>query len=156
MTRDSEYWPGRDLRYRALGVDADSLPLSESLKDVTKRTSLFWDEQILPQLKQRKRILIVGHENNLRSIIKRLDNISDDDILHIELPRAIPILFELNPTTFKPIKLSDAADGMSGRYLCPKEIVKEIHVRDHHQVYNLDIKSTLESVRFLGRNWLPQ
>ena len=68
------------------------------------RTTTFWDEIIIPQLKAKKRILIVGHENNLRSIIKRLDDISETDILQLELPRAIPLIYELDAKTFKPIK----------------------------------------------------
>lgn len=156
MSKASEFWPGKDLRYKALGVDLESLPLSESLKDVTSRTSQFWDEEIIPQLKLRKRILIVGHENNLRSIIKRLDNISNEDILNIELPRAIPILYELSPDTFKPLKLKDAAQGLSGRYLCPKDILDGIHLRDQHQVYNLAIKSTLETAPFYGLTSLEE
>ena len=103
MSPDSPYWPANDERYHALGI-ADQLPRSECLKDVTKRTSVFWDEVIVPQLKQKKRVLIVGHENNLRSIIKRLDEISDKDILQVELPRAIPLVYKLHPTTLKPIK----------------------------------------------------
>ena len=55
-------------------------------------------------MKAKKRILIVGHENNLRSIIKRLDDISETDILQLELPRAIPLIYELDAKTFKPIK----------------------------------------------------
>ena len=59
---------------------------------------------IIPQLKLKKRILIVGHENNLRSIIKRLDNISETDILQLELPMAIPLIYELDDVTFKPLR----------------------------------------------------
>lgn len=103
MSPDSPYWPGNDERYSSLGI-ADKLPLSESLKDVTKRTSVFWDEVIVPELRLKKKILIVGHENNLRSLIKRLDDISDTDILQVELPRAIPLVYKLHADTLKPIK----------------------------------------------------
>jgi 2,3-bisphosphoglycerate-dependent phosphoglycerate mutase len=103
MTPDFKFFPGRDRRYEMLGIPEDQIPLSESLKEVTKRTAAFWDDTIIPQLQQGKKILIVGHENNLRSIVKRLDDISDKDILHVELPRAIPLVYQLDPVTFKPI-----------------------------------------------------
>lgn len=72
MSKDSPYWPYKDPRYAKLGIREEDIPYSESLKDVTKRTSKFWDNSITPLLKQGKRLLLVGHENNLRSIIKRL------------------------------------------------------------------------------------
>mmetsp|Transcript_8141 Transcript_8141/g.7284 ORF Transcript_8141/g.7284 Transcript_8141/m.7284 type:complete len:335 (+) Transcript_8141:112-1116(+) len=149
MTRDSEYWPGKDPRYHALGVDLNKIPLSESLKDVTKRTSEFWDEVIIPKLKEQKRILIVGHENNLRSIIKRLDNISDEDILHIELPRAIPLVYELDPQTLKPVPQLNSAIGLNGRYLVDKKQLERIAEKDQQQVYDLRLKTTLETTPYL-------
>lgn len=147
MSKDSEYWPGRDNRYKSLGINLDYLPLSESLKDVTVRTAAFWDEVVVPQLKAGKRILIVGHENNLRSIIKRLDKISDDAIINIELPRAVPLLYELDVKTLAPVMLPDAAPGLSGRYLFDKKQLERIAERDHQQVYDLRVKATLETVR---------
>ena len=133
MTKDFIFWPGNDPRYYKLGklllkssrewsirlgIKGDEIPLSESLKDVTKRTSAFWNEVIVPQLQQGKRLLIVGHENNLRSIIKQLDDISDDAILHVELPRAIPLVYELDPQTLKPIKgLPGCIAPLNGRYI---------------------------------------
>lgn len=137
MTRDSEYWPYKDRRYKLLGIKEEEIPLSESLKDVTKRTSVFWDEVIVPQLRDRKRILIVGHENNLRSIIKRLDRISNEAIIDIELPRAIPLVYHLDPLTLRPLKLPGAAEGLSGRYLCTALELQAIAERDFKQVYEL-------------------
>ena len=66
MEKDSKYWPGRDPRYEALNVDISRIPPSESLKDVIVRTSSFWNDCIVPDLKDGKKVLIVGHENNLR------------------------------------------------------------------------------------------
>ena len=146
MDRKHKYWPGNEPRYAQLGITEDMIPLSESLKDVTKRTSIFWDEVIVPQLKEGKRVMIVGHENNLRSIIKRLDDISNDDILHIELPRAIPLEYKLNPITFKPIKVDGAATGLSGRYLESEAIVKEIYERDLKLVYGGDAEKMMDDM----------
>ena len=134
MSKDFKYWPGKDPRYEALGINVDDIPLSESLKDVTMRTSKFWDEVIAPKLRLGKRLLIVGHENNLRSIIKRLDNVSNEDILHLELPRAIPLLYHLDPKTLAPIKLKGAANLLSGRYLSDKAQIDRIAERDQKQV----------------------
>jgi len=134
MTKDSKYFPGKDPRYQILGINDDDIPLSESLKDVTERTSKFWEEEIVPKLKQGKRLLIVGHENNLRSIIKRLDGISNEDILHLELPRAIPLIYHLDPVTLKPIKQKGAAKYLSARYLSDKDQVDRIAERDLKQV----------------------
>jgi 2,3-bisphosphoglycerate-dependent phosphoglycerate mutase len=88
--------------------------------------------------------MIVGHENNLRSIIKVLDDVSNDDIIHVELPRAIPLQYHLDPTTLKPIKLPDSAPYLSGRYLADKQQLERILERDHKQVYDLNTKENLE------------
>lgn len=135
MSKDSEYWPGKDERYAKLGITDDMIPLSESLKDVTKRTSVFWDEVIVPELNLGKKVMIVGHENNLRSIIKRLDDISEQDILHIELPRAIPLVFNLDKKTLKPIPQDNCAPGLNGKYLERPDIVEQIYQRDLKIVY---------------------
>jgi len=139
------YWPAKDPRYAALGIKESDIPVCESLKDVTKRTSVFWDECIVPALKQKKRIMIVGHENNLRSIIKRLDGISNEDIIGVELPRAIPLLYFLHPETLKPIRTADSeSDLISGRYLVEGDQLKNIAERDQRQVYDLSEKKNLE------------
>jgi len=150
MSRDSEFFPGKDPRYKTLGIYDDRIPLAESLKEVTKRSSVFWDEVIVPQLKLKKKMMIVGHENNLRSLIKRLDSISNEDILHIELPRAIPLVFELDLTTLKPIKAANSAPGLSGWYLCDNRQLNQIAELDQAQVYDLRHKETLESASRLN------
>lgn len=66
LTNILTYQHTHTCRYKLLGINEDELPLCESLKDVTKRTSVFWDDVITPLLKQGKKIMIVGHENNLR------------------------------------------------------------------------------------------
>eukprot|EP00607_Mallomonas_marina_P005087 CAMPEP_0182427894 /NCGR_PEP_ID=MMETSP1167-20130531/20638_1 /TAXON_ID=2988 /ORGANISM="Mallomonas Sp, Strain CCMP3275" /LENGTH=280 /DNA_ID=CAMNT_0024610467 /DNA_START=230 /DNA_END=1072 /DNA_ORIENTATION=+ len=149
MTKDYQYWPGHEYRYEMLGIDPHIIPLAESLKEVTIRTSEFWDEKIVPQLKAGKKILIVGHENNLRSMIKRLDKISNEDILHLELPRAIPLLYHLDRVTLEPIKLRDHAKMLSGKYLTDAESLEQIAVRDQKQVYDLNVKDNLE----MGPKW---
>lgn len=149
MSKDFKYWPGKDPRYEVLGIDIDQIPLAESLKDVTVRTSKFWDEEIVPNLKAGKKLMIVGHENNLRSIIKRLDNISNEDILNVELPRAIPLLYHLDKKTLQPIKLPGAAKLLNGKYLSDRSQLDRIAERDQKQVYDLNVKENLET----GPKW---
>jgi 2,3-bisphosphoglycerate-dependent phosphoglycerate mutase len=138
MDRNHEYWPGKDERYARLGITDDMIPVSESLKDVTKRTSVFWDNIVVPELRQGKRVMLVGHENNLRSIIKRLDDVSNEDILRVELPRAIPLEYTLDTKTLKPIKVEGAANYLSARYLESQDVVREIYERDLKLVYGDD------------------
>lgn len=99
--------------------------------------------------------MIVGHENNLRSIIKRLDNISNDDIINLELPRAIPLLYHLDPYTLKPIKLEGAANLLSGKYLGDPEQLKRIADRDQAQVYDTAIRENLEQHPYTNQIELP-
>src|SRR3569832_2446811 len=68
----------------------NDIPLTESLKDTVERTSVYWDEVLAPALQQGKTLLIVGHENNLRSLLMRLEDIDPHDVLHLNLPRAVP------------------------------------------------------------------
>jgi 2,3-bisphosphoglycerate-dependent phosphoglycerate mutase len=144
-------------RYAHLGIPLDDIPLSESLKDVAQRTGVFWNDVIAPQLRLKKRLLIVGHENNLRSIIKTLDGISDDDVINLELPRAIPLVYNLDPVTLKPLRedLDEATSQdklMSGRYLCTPEELKQLATRDQKQVYDLQCQQNLELVSFSKTN----
>lgn len=103
MSRHSRFWPGKDPRYKTLGITDEMIPASESLKEVVERTKPFWSEVIAPRLKLNKKILIVGHENNLRSMLKVLDNIPDDEIINVDIPRSIPLIYHLDPVTLKPI-----------------------------------------------------
>jgi bisphosphoglycerate-dependent phosphoglycerate mutase len=75
--RDFDHWLAKDVRYKQLEINIEDLPRSESLKNITLRSSQFWDEVIIPRLRIKKRVIIVG-QNNLRSIrwyIRRCDHI---------------------------------------------------------------------------------
>ncbi|MCD7936984.1 MAG: 2,3-diphosphoglycerate-dependent phosphoglycerate mutase [Tannerellaceae bacterium] len=86
--------PRLDIRYKKVG-DAE-LPLTESLKDTVERILPYWKETIFPSLQENNQILVAAHGNSLRGIIKYLKNISNDDIVHLNLPTAIPYVFEFN------------------------------------------------------------
>lgn len=86
--------PLMDSRYKA--IDPALLPLTESLKDTVERILPYWEGAIFQSLKQHDDILVVAHGNSLRGIIKMLKGISDEDILSLNLPTAIPYVFEFD------------------------------------------------------------
>ncbi|HSE41186.1 MAG TPA: 2,3-diphosphoglycerate-dependent phosphoglycerate mutase [Acidobacteriota bacterium] len=94
-------WPGHDPRYA--GLSADELPKTESLKDTVARFLPYWHEQIAPVVKAGRRVMIAAHGNSLRALVKYLDNISDEEIVGLNIPTGVPLIYELD-TTLKPIR----------------------------------------------------
>lgn len=103
MDPDHAYYKeiSQDRRYADL--TEDQLPSCESLKDTIARALPFWNEEIVPQIKEGKRVLIVAHGNSLRGIVKHLECMSEKDIMELNLPTGIPIVYELDKN-LKPIK----------------------------------------------------
>merc|ERR1712176_219627 len=93
MKDDHRFHPQKDPRYRMM---TDKIPKAESLKDTLERSSVYWDEVLAPALQSGKTLLVCGHENNLRSLIMRLEGISEEDIIQLNLPRAIPLAYRLD------------------------------------------------------------
>ncbi|MCP5048381.1 MAG: 2,3-diphosphoglycerate-dependent phosphoglycerate mutase [bacterium] len=93
-THDERY-PGTDPRYKSLSPD--ELPLTECLKDTVERFLPYWLQTILPAIKSSKKVLIAAHGNSLRALVKYLDNISDQDIIGLNIPTGIPLVYELDP-----------------------------------------------------------
>jgi len=89
-----EYWPGKDRRYAALSPD--QLPRTESLADTVRRFLPYWESQIRPALSLGQRVLIAAHGNSLRALIKHLDGISDEDIVELNIPTGVPLVYELD------------------------------------------------------------
>lgn len=87
--------PSQDPRY--WGIEPQHLPLTESLKDTVKRIVPYWQTEILPKLKTQDQLLIVAHGNSLRGILKHVKQISDTEIIHLNLPTAIPYVLEFSP-----------------------------------------------------------
>ena len=79
------------------------VPHTECLKDTIERVIPYWNEVIVPSLKENKKVIIVAHGNSLRGLIKYLDNISDSDIVNLEIPTGVPLIYELDDK-LKPIK----------------------------------------------------
>jgi len=86
--------PGRDPRYA--GLRPDELPLSESLKDTVARFLPAWNDVIAPSIRSGRRVLIAAHGNSLRALVKYLDRVSDSDIVELNIPTGIPLVYELN------------------------------------------------------------
>jgi 2,3-bisphosphoglycerate-dependent phosphoglycerate mutase len=101
LTPDDERYPGRDPRYRDLSPE--ELPLTECLKDTVARFLPLWHQEIAPEILKGKRIIIAAHGNSLRALVKYLDNVSDEDIIHLNIPTGIPLVYELD-NLLKPIK----------------------------------------------------
>lgn len=91
----------KDPRY-AGELTEETFPKFESLKLTIERTLPYWNNVIIPQLKEGKRIIIAAHGNSLRGIVKHLDNLSDDAIMGLNLPTGIPFVYELD-ADFKPV-----------------------------------------------------
>jgi 2,3-bisphosphoglycerate-dependent phosphoglycerate mutase len=101
LTTDDERVPGHDRRYS--DMDKKDLPLTECLKDTVARFLPFWHETIAPSIKSGKRVLIAAHGNSLRALVKYLDNIPDDEIVELNIPTGVPLVYELDDD-LKPIK----------------------------------------------------
>ena len=97
---DSRY-PGQDPRYT--GLSAQELPLTECLKDTVARFLPYWLATIAPQVKAGKRIIITAHGNSLRALVKYLDNVNDQEIVGLNIPTGIPLVYELDDD-LKPIR----------------------------------------------------
>lgn len=94
LTEDDPRFPGKDPRYATLAPD--QIPLSEALKDTCKRTLPFWNEAIVPRILAGRRLIIAAHGNSLRAIVKYLDGISDADIVSLNIPTGIPLVYEFD------------------------------------------------------------
>jgi 2,3-bisphosphoglycerate-dependent phosphoglycerate mutase len=90
-----------DLRYAKL--NPEQVPLTECLKDTVARVLPFWNESMAPAIRAGKRIIVAAHGNSIRALIKYLDGISDDDIVGVNIPNGIPLVYELD-ADLKPIR----------------------------------------------------
>ena len=96
LSADDPRNPYFDFRYQE--IPKEYLPMTESLKDTIERIMPYWIENIFPRLEQENQLLVVAHGNSLRGIIKYLKNISDEEIVSLNLPTAVPYVFEFDET----------------------------------------------------------
>ena len=113
LTPDDERHPGRDPRYGS--VPANEMPLTESLKETVARFVPYWESAIAPDIRAGKRVLIVAHGNSLRALVKHLDNISDADIIDLNIPTGVPLVYDL----------ADDLTPLGSRYLGDQAAVEQ-------------------------------
>ncbi len=101
LDKSDKRYPGNDPKYN--GLSEEELPKTENLLDTIKRVVEYWNSDIKPELENGRKIIIAAHGNSLRGLIKYLDNISDEDIIKLELQTGNPICYELDDN-LKPIK----------------------------------------------------
>ena len=105
LDSSDERFPGGEPRYADL--DARDIPLTECLADTVARFLPFWHEAIEPDVRAGKRVIIAAHGNSLRALVKYLDHVSDQDIVSLNIPTGVPLVYELD----------DALQPVSSRYL---------------------------------------
>jgi 2,3-bisphosphoglycerate-dependent phosphoglycerate mutase len=101
LTPEDDRYPGKDPRYASL--KPEELPLTECLKDTVARTLPYWHETIAPAVSSGKRVIVSAHGNSLRGLVKYLDNVSDQDIVSLNIPTGIPLVYELDDE-LKPLR----------------------------------------------------
>jgi 2,3-bisphosphoglycerate-dependent phosphoglycerate mutase len=101
MSPDDPRHAARDPRYKDLSPD--EIPLTESLKDTVDRFLPYWHEVIAPSIRSGKRVLIAAHGNSLRALVKYLDHISNEEIVELNIPTGIPLVYELD-AQLKPLR----------------------------------------------------
>lgn len=94
LKKNDKRWSGNDSKYKDL--DKKLIPLTESLKDTVERVMPFWEKEIIPLLKQRKKILISASHNSLRALVKYIEKMTSEEILKFTIPYGFPIVYEFD------------------------------------------------------------
>lgn len=98
---NDERYPGKDQRYGDL--DPNDIPLTESLKSTVERFLPYWHSTIAPTIKSGKKVIVAAHGNSLRALVKYLDNVTEAEIVELNIPTGVPLVYELDEN-LKPIK----------------------------------------------------
>ena len=101
LTPEDERYPGFDPRYRNL--EREDIPLTECLQDTVARFLPYWNETIAPQVQGGQRIIIAAHGNSLRALVMYLDNLSEQDVMELNIPTGVPLVYELDED-LKPVR----------------------------------------------------
>ena len=99
MSKEDERYEGNLPKYK----NVPDFPETECLKDTVARVVPYWESEIAPAIKAGKKVIVAAHGNSLRSLVKYLDNISDDEIVNLNIPTGVPLVYELDEN-LKPIK----------------------------------------------------
>ncbi len=101
LDKSDERYPGNDPRYKNL--DKKELPLTECLKDTVARFFPYWEETIAPAVQSGARVIIAAHGNSLRALVKYLDEVSEQEIIELNIPTGVPLVYELDDN-LRPLK----------------------------------------------------
>ncbi len=102
LTKDDPRYPGNDPKYK--DIPESDLPMGESLEDTIARVLPYWNEEILPRIKEGKKMIIAASGNSLRALCKYLDKIGEQEIVSLEIKTGTPLIYELNEETLEPLK----------------------------------------------------
>lgn len=154
MDDDHPYWHGNDRRYKNLTPEQLERTRAESLHDTANRIMPFFRKVIIPAITQGNKVLVVSHANTLRTLIKHIDNISDEDIKSMSIPTGVPLLYRLD----KNLKPVDPDLELEFRHLVqPKGYTwATSHNQGFHGVYLGDMKRLQEIQEkrdITSRNW---
>ncbi|MFC2114020.1 2,3-diphosphoglycerate-dependent phosphoglycerate mutase [Bacteroidota bacterium] len=94
LNKKDERYVGHDAKYQQ--IPEDEIPLTESLKDTMDRLIPLWENEIIPDIKEEKKLLIAAHGNSLRAIVKIIEKLSDEEIMELNIPTGIPLVYELD------------------------------------------------------------
>ncbi|MDF2432020.1 MAG: 2,3-bisphosphoglycerate-dependent phosphoglycerate mutase [Mucilaginibacter sp.] len=94
ITKDDERYPGHDSRYK--GLTERELPLTENLSQTMDRVLPFWNEFIVRDIKKDKKVIVCAHGNSLRALVQYIDHLSDEDVIKLDIPTGIPLIYELD------------------------------------------------------------
>ena len=108
------FFVGGERRYA--GINPAQLPNTESTLTCGERVVPFWERVLKPLVQANKRLLVVAHGNSLRALIKHLDGFSNEQIIALNLPTGVPLVYQFEEKTLKPIPQPGRMDGLSGRY----------------------------------------
>jgi 2,3-bisphosphoglycerate-dependent phosphoglycerate mutase len=101
LTPDDPRYAGHDRRYASL--TREQLPLTECLKDTVERFLPYWHGQIAPSIRQGQRVLVAAHGNSLRALVKYLDNVPESEIVELNIPTGMPLVYEMDDD-LKPLR----------------------------------------------------
>jgi len=113
LTPEDPGHPSHDRRYWDL--TPSEMPLTESLKDTVARVVPYWQQTIAPDIKAGKRVLIAAHGNSLRALVKYLDKVSDQEIVELNIPTGVPLVYQLN----------DRLEPLTKFYLGDQEAIRQ-------------------------------
>jgi 2,3-bisphosphoglycerate-dependent phosphoglycerate mutase len=101
VSEDNHLLDLKDPKYA--GIGNDHIPFTENLLDTEARSLVYWNEEIVPSLRENQRVIISAHGNTLRALVKYLDNIPDDGVVSLNIPNSLPLIYELD-NDLKPVR----------------------------------------------------